>query len=117
MASVCNGPGAALAVKTIEAEPLVSVSVLDPFAVPNVQAVMVALPAASLVSVGEPIVPPPVTATEITADDTGLSNASVTVTLGSGFTPCPTVPERSVGDFATIFAMAPASDATVTVRG
>src|SRR6266513_4853361 len=105
MASVCNGPAAAMAVKTMEAEPLLRVSVLDPFAVPSVQPAMVALPAASLVSVGELIVPPPVTATEITADDMGLSNASVTVTLGSGFTPWPTVPERSVGDFGTIFAM------------
>ena len=73
-------------------EPLVAVIVLEPAVVPNVQLPTVAIPLAFVVVVKLVPEPPPVATAKVTdTPDTGLLDASRTITLGAVLTDVPTV--------------------------
>ena len=73
-------------------EPLVAVIVLEPAVVPNVQLPTVAIPLAFVVVVKIVPEPPPVATAKVTdTPDTGLLDASRTITLGAVLTDVPTV--------------------------
>ena len=89
----------------------VAVRVLAPTVVPSVQPPTVAMPEASVVTVGPPAMPPPpaVTAKVTLAPLTGLSCASVTMTLGAVATAIPATAVWASPAFRAICAAGPAT--------
>ena len=121
IAIVLAAPAVPVAVKVIGEpvnEPLVAVIVFDPAVVPKVQLPTVAIPLAFVVAVNIVPEPPPVATAKVTdTPDTGLFDASLTITLGAVLTDVPTVALWPSPALIAILLAAPAVPVAVKVIG